>query len=125
MKISKLFIFTRDWSKKLSFIWKQILKLATLFIIIFIFKILKRIDKSIKLENENGVHHGTPLTVTLMYCCLPTELQSKLSKMVKVTYILMIIYYATPIIPLYSGFHLFPLSRAVNSNRLFFHPSEV
>ena len=34
-------------------------------------------------------------------------------------------YYVTPIIPLDNGFYLFPLSRAVNSNRLIFDPSEV
>ena len=28
-------------------------------------------------------------------------------------------------IPLYNGFYLFPLSRAINSNRLIFDPSEV
>ena len=60
-----------------------------------------------------------------MHCCLPTELQRKLSKMEKVTYIIMIRYYVTPKIPLYNGFYLFPLSRAVNSNRLIFNPSEV
>ena len=59
-----------------------------------------------------------------MYCCLPTELQRKLSKLLKVTYIIMIMYYVTPMIPLYNGFYLFPLSRAVNSNRLIFDPSE-
>ena len=52
-----------------------------------------------------------------MYCYLPTELQRKLDKMLKVTYIIMIMYYVTSIIPLYKGFYLFPLSRAVNSNR--------
>ena len=36
----------------------------------------------------------------------------------------MIMYYVTPMIPLYNGFYLFPLSRAVNSNRLIFDPSE-
>ena len=60
-----------------------------------------------------------------MYCCLPTELQRKLSKQLKVTYIIMIMYDVTPMIPLYNGFYLFPLSRAVNSNRLIFDPSEV
>ena len=55
---------------------------------------------------------------------LPTELQKKLSKMLKVTYLIMIMYYVTPMIPLYNGFYLFPLSRAVNSNRLIFDPSE-
>ena len=60
-----------------------------------------------------------------MHCCLPTELQRKLSKMVKVTYIIMIMYYVTPLIPLYNGFNLFPLSCAINSNRLIFDPSEV
>ena len=52
-------------------------------------------------------------------------LQRKLSKMVKVTYIIMIMYYVTPLIPLYNGFYMFPLSRAINSNRLIFDPSEV
>ena len=60
-----------------------------------------------------------------MHWCLPTELQRKLSKMLKVTYIIMIIYYVTPMVPLYNGFYLFPLSRSVNSNRLIFDPSEV
>ena len=60
-----------------------------------------------------------------MYCCLPTELQRKLSKQLKVTYIIMIMYDVTPMIPLYNGSYLFPLSRAVNSNRLIFDPSEV
>ena len=60
-----------------------------------------------------------------MYCCLPTELQRKLSKQLKVTYISMIKYDVTPMIPPYNGFYLFPLSRAVNSNRLIFDPSEV
>ena len=60
-----------------------------------------------------------------MYCCLPTELQRKLSKMLKVTYIIMIIYYVMPMIPLYNGSYLFPLSRSVNLNRLIFDPSEV
>ena len=45
--------------------------------------------------------------------------------MLKVTYIIMIMFYVTPMIPLYNGFYLFPLSRAVNSNRLIFDPSEV
>ena len=65
------------------------------------------------------------IRLTLMHCCLPTELQRKLSKMVKVTYIMLIMYYVTPMIPLYNGFYLFPLSRAINSNRLIFDPSEV
>ena len=65
------------------------------------------------------------IRLTLMYCCLPTELQRKLSKMLKVTYIIMIMYYVTPMIPFYTGFCLFPLSHAVNSNRLIFDPSEV
>ena len=62
-----------------------------------------------------------------MYCCLHTELQRKLSKTLKVTYIIMIMYNATPscMIPLYNGFYLFPLPRAVNSNRLIFYPSKV
>ena len=60
-----------------------------------------------------------------MHCCLSTELQSKLYKMLKVTYIIMIIYYVTSMIPLNNGFYLSPLSRAVNSNRLIFDPSEV
>ena len=34
-------------------------------------------------------------------------------------------YYVNTYIPLYNGFYLFPLSRAVNSNRLIFDPSEV
>ena len=34
-------------------------------------------------------------------------------------------YYVTPMVPLYNGFYLFPLARAVNSNRLIFDPSEV
>ena len=34
-------------------------------------------------------------------------------------------YYVTPMIPLYNGFYLFPLLRAVNSNRLIFDPSDV
>ena len=59
-----------------------------------------------------------------MHCCLPTELQRKLSEMMKVTNIIMIMYYVTPLIPLYNGFYLFPLSRAINSNRLIFDPSE-
>ena len=54
------------------------------------------------------------LRLTLMYCCLPTELQRKLSKMLKVIYAIMIIYYVTPMISLYNAFYLFPLSRAVN-----------
>ena len=37
----------------------------------------------------------------------------------------MIMYNVTPIIPLYNGFYLFSLSRAVNSNRLIFDLSEV
>ena len=37
----------------------------------------------------------------------------------------MIMYDVTPMIPLYNGFYLFPLSRAVNSNLLIFDPSEV
>ena len=37
----------------------------------------------------------------------------------------MIMYYVTPMVPLYNGFYLFPLSRAVSSNRLSFDPSEV
>ena len=37
----------------------------------------------------------------------------------------MIMYYVAPMMPLYNGFYLFPLSRAVNSNRLIFDPSEV
>ena len=65
------------------------------------------------------------IRLTLMFCCLPTELQRKLSKMVKVTYITMILYYVTPMIPLYNVFYLFPLSHAINSNRLIFDPSEV
>ena len=60
-----------------------------------------------------------------MYCCLPTKLQRKLSNMLKVTYIIMIMYYVTPMIPLFKGFYLFPLSHAVNSNGLIFDPSEV
>ena len=60
-----------------------------------------------------------------MYCCLPTELQTKLSKLLKVTYIIMIMYYVTPMIRFYNGFYLFTLSRAVNSIRLIFDPSEV
>ena len=64
------------------------------------------------------------IRLTLMYFCLPTELQRKLSKLLKVTYIIMIMYYVTPMIPLYNGFYLFPLSRAVNSNRPIFDPSE-
>ena len=31
----------------------------------------------------------------------------------------------TPLRPLYNGFYLFPLSRAMNSNRQIFDPSEV
>ena len=60
-----------------------------------------------------------------MYYCLPMELQRKLSKQLKVTYIIMIMFDVTPMIPLYNGFYLFPLSRAVNSNRLIFDPSEL
>ena len=45
--------------------------------------------------------------------------------MVKVTYIIMIKYYVTPMIPLYNGFYLLPLSRAISWNRLIFDPSEV
>ena len=45
--------------------------------------------------------------------------------MLKVTYIIMIMYYATPMTPLYNATYLFPLSRAVNSNRLLFDPSKV
>ena len=60
-----------------------------------------------------------------MYCCLPTKLQRELSKLLKITYIIMMIYYVTPMMPLYNGFYLFSLSRAVNSNRLIFDPSEV
>ena len=56
---------------------------------------------------------------------LPTELQRKLSKTLKVTYIITIMYYVTPMVALYNGFYLFLLSRAVNSNRLIFDPSEV
>ena len=56
---------------------------------------------------------------------LTYQLLRKLSKMLKVTYIIMIIYEVTPMKPLYNGFYLFPLSRAVNSNRLIFDPSEV
>ena len=37
----------------------------------------------------------------------------------------MIMYYVTHMIPLYNGFYLFPLTHAVNSNRLIFDPSEV
>ena len=39
----------------------------------------------------------------------------------------MIMYHVTHMIPLYmyNGFYLFPLSRAINSNRLIFDPSEV
>ena len=37
----------------------------------------------------------------------------------------MIMYHVKPMIPLYNGFYLFPLSRAVNLNRLIFDPSEV
>ena len=37
----------------------------------------------------------------------------------------MIMYHVTRMLPLYNGFYLFPLSRAVNSNRLIFDPSEV
>ena len=48
-----------------------------------------------------------------------------LSKLLNVTYIMMIMYYVTPMMPLYNGFYLFPLSRAVNLNRLIFDPSEV
>ena len=46
-----------------------------------------------------------------------------LTKLLKVTYIL---YYVNTytMIPLYNGFYLFPLSRAVNSNSLIFDPSE-
>ena len=51
------------------------------------------------------------IRLTLMYCPLPTKL--------------MIIYYVTPMIPIYTGFYLFPLSRAVNSNCLIFNLSEV
>ena len=60
-----------------------------------------------------------------MYSCLPTKLQRKLSKLLKVAYMIMILYYVTPMIPLYNCFYLFPLSRAVNSNHLIFDPSEV
>ena len=65
-------------------------------------------------------------TYTLLYC-LPTELQRKLSIMLKVTFITMILYYVTPMmhVLLYNSFDLFPLSRAVNSHRLIFDPSEV
>ena len=65
------------------------------------------------------------IRLTLMYCCLPTELQRKLRKMLKVTYTIMLIYFVTPMIPIYNGFYLLPLLRAVNSNRLIFDPSEV
>ena len=65
------------------------------------------------------------IRLTLMYCCLPMELQRKLSKPLKVTYIIMIMYDVSPMIQLYNGFYLFPLSHAVNSNRLIFDPSEV
>ena len=37
----------------------------------------------------------------------------------------MIMYYVTPKIPIYNCFYLFPLSRAINSSRLIFDPSEV
>ena len=37
----------------------------------------------------------------------------------------MIMSYVTPMMLLYKGFYLFPLSRAVNSNRLIFDPSEA
>ena len=37
----------------------------------------------------------------------------------------MIMSYVTPMMLLYNGFYLFPLSRAVNSNRLIFDPSEA
>ena len=37
----------------------------------------------------------------------------------------MIMYYVTPMVPLYNGFYLFPLLRAENTNRLIFDPSEV
>ena len=60
-----------------------------------------------------------------MHCCLPTELHRKLSKMVKDAYIIMKLYYITLMIPLYNGFYLFPLSRAINSNHLIFDLSEV
>ena len=43
-------------------------------------------------------------------------------KMVKVTFIIMTMYYLTPMIPLYNGFYLFPLSCAINLNRLIFDP---
>ena len=56
---------------------------------------------------------------------LLTELQRKLIKMLKVTYIIMIMYYVMPMIPLYNGFYLFPLSCAINLNYLIFDPSEV
>ena len=68
---------------------------------------MQRIKKILMREVFSAIALGTPLTVTLMYCCLPTELQSKLSKMLKVTYILMIIFYATPMIPLYNGFYYY------------------
>ena len=35
------------------------------------------------------------IKLTLMYCFLPTELQRKLRNMLKVTYIIMIMYYVT------------------------------
>ena len=63
--------------------------------------------------------------LTFMFCYLPTELQRKLSKMLKFTGIIMILYYVTPMISHYNGFYLFPLSRAVNSNLLIFDPSGV
>ena len=79
-------------------------------------------------ETRTRIHEKKYLyliRLALMYCCLPIELQRKLSKLLKVTYIIMIMYYVTPMIPLYNGFYLFPLSHAVNSNRLIFDPSEV
>ena len=45
---------------------------------------------------------NTYALLILMHCCLPTELHRKLSKMVKVTYIIMVMYYVTPMIPLYT-----------------------
>ena len=45
--------------------------------------------------------------------------------MLKITYIIMIMYYVTPMTQLSNGFYLFPLSRAVNSNRLIFDQSEI
>ena len=63
-----------------------------------VLKVKKRPDQD---SNSNErIEILVPYRLTLMYCCLSTELQRRLSKLLKVIYIVMIMYYVTSMIPL-------------------------